>query len=79
LELPGSAGGLKGPLGDVEGVVAEGLLVEGLVVDEDPEEAAPELLEPPELLCAAATPPDSSTATSVTADVTFIVISMVAP
>jgi hypothetical protein len=66
----------------VEGVVAEGLLVEGLVVDEDPEEAAPgpvELLEPPELLCAAATPPDSSTATSVTADVTFIVISMVAP
>jgi hypothetical protein len=67
---------LEGPVGDVEGLVAEGLLVEGPVVDGEPEGAAPEPVEllPPELLCAVATPPDSSRATtSVTADVTFIV------
>jgi hypothetical protein len=61
---------------------AEGLLVEEPVVDGEPEVAAPEpveLLDPPELLCAAATPPDISKATSATADVTFIVVSMVAP
>jgi hypothetical protein len=66
----------EGPVGDVEGLVAEGLLVEGPVVDGEPEVAAPEPVEllPPELLCAVATPPDSSRATtSVTADVTFIV------
>ena len=72
---------LEGPVGDVEGLVAEGLLVEGPVVDGEPEVAAPEPVEllPPELLCAVATPPDSSKATSATADVTFIVVSMVAP
>ena len=83
-ELPGSAGGvpIEGLVGDVEGLVAEGLLVA------DPGELAPgllelpalpELLELPELLCAIATLPDSRRAASVTADVAFIVISMVAP
>ena len=78
-ELPGSAGALL--LGDVEGIVAEGLLVDGLAVEGELVEPAPEpveVLEPPELLCAIATPPDSTKATSVAADVTFMVTSVVA-
>lgn len=69
----------EGAVGDVEGATAEGLLVEGLLVDGDP---APGLLEPlelPELLCAIATPQESSNAASAVADMTFILTSMVTP
>jgi hypothetical protein len=76
-ELPGSAGALlpDGLVGGAEGLAAEGLLVDGLAVEGELVEPAPELvelLELPELLCAIATPPYSSSAASVAAGVTFM-------
>ena len=81
-----------GAVGDAEGLVADGLFAEGLAVeglpDGLPEELAPEPVEPPELpelLCAVATSPDNNKTANNAADVisaadmTFIVLSMVAP
>ena len=91
--LPGSANGPvpDGAVGDAEGLVADGLFAEGLAVeglpDGLPEELAPEPVEPlelPELLCAATSPDNNKTARIAAdvisaADMTFIVLSMVAP
>jgi hypothetical protein len=78
--LPGSASGLPlGLAGDVEGLAADGSVVEGLAAGAPPAAPVPAPLAlpaPPELLCANAIPPDSSSVVSAAAAVTFMAVSI---